>query len=226
MEDHYILLEEEELDEVALESTHTLDIETFVPRAEVDELYLDESYYVVPEDDIAQEAFAVIREAMTAEEVVGLARLVLNRREHIMMLAPRGKGLLATIIRTKNEVRSERTYFRDIADVKITPDMMELASHIVATKAGRFDPRAFEDRYEQALAGLIAAKRSGKPPPTAPTPPSGNVINLMDALRRSVRAESGGKSPARPARAQRKAAKSPRRQAARRASKRRLKKAG
>jgi DNA end-binding protein Ku len=221
--DDYVLLEEEELDAVALDSTRTIDIEMFVPRSEVDELYLDESYYLVPEDEIAQEAFAVIREAMRAEEVVGLARLVLHRREHIMMLAPRHKGLLATIIRYKNEVRGERTYFRDIADVKIAPDMLQLATHIVETKAGHFDPSRFEDRYEQALSDLIAAKRSGRSPPSAPSPQPSNVINLMDALRRSVRAERGGKSPAR---GRRKAEKTPRRPAGKRATKRRLKKAG
>jgi DNA end-binding protein Ku len=225
VDDDYVLLEDEELDAVALESTRTIEIESFVPRSEVDELYLDESYYIVPEDDIAQEAFAVIREAMKAEEVVGLARLVLHRREHIMMLAPRGKGLLATMIRYKNEVRGERAYFRDIADVKIAPDMLELATHIVATKADHFDPSRFEDRYEQALSDLIDAKRSGRSPPAAPSPQPSNVINLMDALRRSVRAERGGKSPARPARGRRKSDKAPRRSAAKRTSKRRLKKA-
>jgi DNA end-binding protein Ku len=226
-EDDYVLVEEEELDEVALESTHTIEIEKFVPRPQVDELYLDESYYVVPEDDIAQEAFAVIREAMRAEDVVGLARLVLYRREHIMMLAPRGKGIMATMIRHKNEVRGERTYFRDIADVKIAPDMLDLARHIVDTKAGHFDPAEFEDRYEEALAALIEAKRSGKSPPSAPSPPPGNVIDLMEALRRSVGARRDGKRRSRATGARRKpAAKPPRKHATRRASRRRLKKAG
>ncbi|MDQ2079721.1 Ku protein [Xanthobacteraceae bacterium Astr-EGSB] len=224
-DDDYILVEEEELDEVALESTHTIEIETFVPRSEVDELYLDESYYIVPEDDIAQEAFAVIREAMRTEEVVGLARLVLHRREHILMLAPRGKGLMATMIRTKKEVRSERTYFRDIEAVKIAPDMLDLARHIVVTKAGHFDPGEFEDRYEEALAALIEAKRTGKSPPSAPSPPSGNVINLMDALRRSVSAERGGKRRSAGTRARKTAAKSPGKRTSRRPSRRRLKKA-
>jgi DNA end-binding protein Ku len=222
-DDDYVLVEEEELDEVALESTHTIEIETFVPRSEVDELYLDESYYIVPENEIAQEAFAVVREAMRAEEVVGLARLVLHRREHILMLAPRHKGLLATMIRAKNEVRSERSYFRAIGDVKIAPDMLDLARHIVATKAGHFDPGEFEDRYEEALAVLIEAKQSGKSPPTAPSPPSGNVINLMEALRRSVGAARGGKTRTRARRKD--AAKSTRKAPKRAASRRRLKKA-
>ena len=187
--DQYVLLEEDELDEVALESTHTIVIETFVPRAEVDEIYLDESYYIVPEDKIAQEAFAVIREAMRGEDMVGIARVVLSRREHILMLSARGKGILGTILRYRNEVRDEKTYFDDIPAVKVAPDMLDLATHIVETKAGHFDPDRFEDRYEQALTELIQAKQSGRSPPSAPTPRPSNVVNLMDALRRSVKAE-------------------------------------
>lgn len=227
-DDEYILLEDEELDEVALESTHTIDIESFVPRAEVDELYLDESYYLVPQDDIAQEAFAVIREAMRKEEMVGLARVVLHRREHIVMLAPRGKGLMATFIRTKNEVRNEDVYFDDIPTVKVAKDMLDLATHIVATKAGHFDPDKFEDRYEEALKALVESKRSGTTPPAAPSPEPSNVINLMDALRRSVQSERGGKSAARSARGQAAGtsrAKAPRRRSPA-AKKRKLKKAG
>ena len=228
VDDEYILLEEEELDEVALESTRTIDIESFVPRAEVDELYLDESYYLVPQDDIAQEAFAVIREAMRKEEMVGLARVVLHRREHIVMLAPRGKGLMATFIRTRSEVRDEDAYFDDIPTVKVAKDMLDLATHIVSTKAGHFAPDTFEDRYEEALKALVESKRSGTTPPAAPSPEPSNVINLMDALRRSVQSERGGKSAARsksakPARGAR--AKSTRRRAPA-AKKRKLKKAG
>ena len=185
----YVLVEEEELDDVALESTHTIDIESFVPRSEVDAIYLDAPYYLVPEDRIAQEAFAVIREAMRKEQVVGLARVVLYRRERILMLEPRGKGLVATTLRNKNEVRGEDAYFDDIPDIKIPPDMLDLAVHIVETKKGHFDPEKFEDRYEEALAALITSKRAGKAPPHAPTPQPSNVVNLMDALRRSVQAE-------------------------------------
>jgi DNA end-binding protein Ku len=185
----YVLVEEDELDDVALESTHTIDIESFVPREEVDSIYLDAPYYLVPEDRIAQEAFAVIREAMRKEEVVGLARVVLYRRERILMLEPRGKGLVATTLRYKNEVRSEDAYFDDIPDIKIPPDMLDLAVHIVETKKGHFDPEKFEDRYEEALAALITSKRAGKAPSHAPSPRPSNVVNLMDALRRSVQAE-------------------------------------
>ena len=116
--DGYVLLEEDELDEVALESTHTIDIESFVPRDEVDEIYLDESYYLVPDDKVGYEAFAVIREAMKQEGLVGLARVVLYRRERLLMLQPRGKGIVGTLLRYKNEVRDGRHYFDDIPDVK------------------------------------------------------------------------------------------------------------
>jgi len=129
--DDYVLLEEDELDQVALESTHTIDIDSFVARDEVDEIYLDESYYLVPDDEVAVEAFAVIREAMQAENLVGLARVVLYRRERLLMLQPRGEGIAGTLLRYKNEVRDEHAYFDDIADVKVPKDMLELAKHIL-----------------------------------------------------------------------------------------------
>jgi DNA end-binding protein Ku len=192
--DNYVLLEEDELDEVALESTHTIDIEAFVPREEVDELYLDESFYLVPDDKVGLEAFAVIREAMRDEGLVGLARVVLYRREQLLMLQPRDKGIVATALRYKSEVRDWRQYFEDIPDVKISKDMLELAEHILETKKTKFDPSKFEDRYEGALKRLISAKQHGKKLPSAPSPQPSNVINLMDALRRSVKAERGGAS--------------------------------
>jgi DNA end-binding protein Ku len=186
----YLLLEEDELENVALESTHTIDIEEFVPISDVDRIYLDESYYIVPQDDVAQEAFAVIREAMRKEDLAGIARVVLHRREHILLLRPRGKGLLATTLRYKNEVRDEDNYFEEIPNTKVAPDMLKLATHILETKKGKFDPAKFEDRYEDAVKALIKAKREGKEPPTVAEPKPSNVINLMDALRRSARGES------------------------------------
>src|SRR5689334_6588727 len=186
----YLLLEDEELENVALESTHTIDIEEFVPVSDVDRIYLDESYYIVPQDDVAQEAFAVIREAMRKEDLAGIARVVLHRREHILLLRPRGKGLLATTLRYKNEVRDADNYFDEIPNTKVAPDMLKLATHILDTKKGKFDPGKFEDRYEDAVKALIKAKREGKEPPTVAEPKPSNVINLMDALRRSARGES------------------------------------
>ncbi len=187
----YVLVEEDELDKVALESTHTIDIEAFVPRSEVDAIYLDAPYYLVPDDRIAQEAFAVIREAIKKEDVVGLARVVLNRRERIVMIEPRGKGLLVTTLHYKNEVRNADVYFEDIPDIKISDDMLDLAVHIVETKAAHFDPAKFEDRYEEALAALVQSKRAGQTITPKPMAQPSNVVNLMEALRRSVQSERG-----------------------------------
>jgi DNA end-binding protein Ku len=185
----YVLVEDDELDNVALESTHSIDIEEFVPVSEVDRIYLDESYYIVPQDDVAEEAFAVIREAMRKEDLAGLARVVIYRREHLLLLRPRGKGLLATTLRYKTEVRDEHEYFDDIPNVNVPADMVKLATHILESKKGHFDPDKFEDRYETALNALIKAKRAGKAPPVLAEPRPSNVINLMDALRRSAQGD-------------------------------------
>lgn len=185
----YVLVEDDELDNVALESTHSIDIEEFVPVSEVDRIYLDESYYIVPQDDVAEEAFAVIREAMRKEDLAGLARVVIYRREHLLLLRPRGKGLLATTLRYKTEVRDEHEYFDDIPNVNVPADMVKLATHILESKKGHFDPDKFEDRYETAFNALIKAKRAGKAPPVLAEPRPSNVINLMDALRRSAQGD-------------------------------------
>lgn len=195
----YVLLEEDELDNVALESTHTIDIDEFVPMADVDRIYLDESYYLVPQDDVAQEAFAVIREAMRKEDLAGLARVVVYRRERLLLLRPRSKGLLATTLRYKNEVRDEADYFDEIPNTRVPADMLKLATHILETKKGKFDPSKFEDRYETALMDLIKAKRAGRKPIAVPEPKPSNVINLMDALRRSAKSESGKGESRKPA---------------------------
>jgi DNA end-binding protein Ku len=200
-DDTYVFVEEDEFNDVALESTHTIDIESFVPRSEVDAVYLDTPYYLVPNDRVSEEAFAVIREAMRKQDVVGLARVVLHRRERIVMLEPRGQGLLATTLHYRNEVRKEDTYFEDIPGVAISKEMIDLAVHIVGTKAGHFDPEQFRDRYEEALVALIQAKRAGQTITAAPAPEPSNVVNLMDALRRSVRSsESEGGAPPKGAR--------------------------
>jgi len=187
----YVLLEEDELDEVALESTHTIDIESFVERSAVDEIYLDESFYLVPNDEVAYEAFAVIREAMRKKDMVGLGRVVTHRRERLLMLQPRHKGIVATALRYKSEVRNEDTYFKEIPATRVPSDMLQLAEHILQQKHGEFDPEEFEDRYEDALKKLIKAKQAGKEPPAAPAPKPSNVINLMDALRRSAKGQTG-----------------------------------
>jgi DNA end-binding protein Ku len=192
----YILVEEEELEQIAIESTHTIEIESLVPRDEVDEIYLDESFYLVPEDGVSVEAFGVIRDAMRETDMVAIARVVLYRRERLLMLQPRGQGLMATALRYSNEVRDEQDYFDDVPEARAPGEMLELAVHILESKKGHFDPSQFEDRYEHALRDLIKAKRTGRPPPEPTTPEPSNVVNLMDALRRSVHAERG-KTPTR-----------------------------
>ncbi len=212
----YVLIEEEDFERVALESTHTIDIEGFVPREEIDEIYLDESYYIAPDDGVSVEAFAVIREAMRKKDVVGLARVVLYRRERLLMLQPRGKGLMATALRFANEVRDKDKYFEDVPDVRISGEMLDLATHILNSKKEKFEPSEFEDRYETALVKMIKAKRAGKELPEAPEPPATNVVNLMDALRQSIKGERST--------ARRKPAKS-RASARKQPAKRRVKKA-
>jgi DNA end-binding protein Ku len=168
-----------------------------VPRAQIDENYIDTPYFLAPDGKVAEEAFAVIREAMKERDVVGLGRVVLYRRERIVMLEPRGKGLVARTLRYAYEVRSEDEVFDDIGDVKIEPEMLKLAAHIIDTKLSDFDPKQFEDRYQNALLEIIRAKAGHKPIKRAPeAPPPSNVVSLMDALRKSVAAESGGTKPA------------------------------
>ncbi len=225
----YVQIEDDELDEVALESTHTIDIESFVARDEVDPLYLDESYYIAPNDKVSHEAFAVIREAMKKQGMVGVARAVLYRRERILMLEPRGKGLMATALRYRSEVRDADDYFDDIPSVKIPADMLDLAVHILKSKETRFDPDRFEDRYESALADLIKAKQAGRPLPKPSEPRPSNVINLMDALKRSVKAggesSAARSSPRRPTRAKA-GAKTARKRPANARTRTRVKRAG
>jgi DNA end-binding protein Ku len=162
-----------------------------VPRQEIDEIYLDSPYYLFPNDEVGVEAFAVIRDAMSATSLVGLARVVLHNHELLLMLEPLGKGIKATALRYQDEIRDAKDYFSEIEDVKVPKDMLDLAEHILETKRAHFDPSKFSDRYEDALKALIKAKQAGKAPPEAPSRPS-NVVNLMDALRRSVGSKRGG----------------------------------
>lgn len=188
--DSYLIVEDAELDAIQIESTHTIDIEKFVPRPEIDPRYLESPYYLAPAERVAEEAFAVIRDAMRDENVVGLGRVVMARRERIMMLDPMGKGLLGTVLRYASEVRAEDSYFEDVPDMKLPEEMKDLAHVIIQRKSGHFRPEEFTDRYEDAVVELIRAKQAGMPAPAAEQParPS-NVVNIMDALRRSIAAE-------------------------------------
>jgi DNA end-binding protein Ku len=182
----YIQVEDDEIKSVQVESNHTIDIEQFVRRTEVDELYLDTPYYLTPTDRVGEEAFAVIRNAMRAEKMVGLARVVLFRRERIVMLEPRAKGITVTSLHYANEVHQAANYFDEIPDLELPKQMLELATHIITKMTGKFEPEKFEDRYENALIELIRSKQKGMPVKAQPVQRQTNVINLMDALRRSV----------------------------------------
>ncbi len=187
----YLELDPEELEAIAIESKRVIDIDEFVPKKEIDELYLNNPYYIVPDGEVGQQAFAVIREAINKEGMVAIGKVVFTSREHIIALEPRGKGMMGITLRYPYEVRKEQEYFNDIPDEEVPKDMLELATHIVETKKGHFDPAKFEDRYEDALKDLLKKKQSGEkieaPRERAPA----KVINLMDALRRSVEAERG-----------------------------------
>jgi DNA end-binding protein Ku len=184
----YIELEPEELDAVAIESKRIIDIDEFVPKKEIDELYLNSPYYIAPDGEVGQQAFAVIREAIRKEGMVAIGKVVFTSREHVIALEARGKGLLGITLRYPYEVRNEADYFDDIPDEKIPKDMLDLASHIVETKAGHFDPVKFDDRYEDALKDLLRKKQEGKPIERPERREPAKVINLMDALRKSVEA--------------------------------------
>ena len=188
----YVLVEEDDLDAVKIESSHTIDIEKFVPRAEIDPRYMDVPYYITPEDKVSQEAFAVIRDAMRDGDVVGIGRVVVSRRERIIMLEPFDRGLLGTVLRYSYEVRDAGAYFDEIPAVDLPDEMKELAHVIIGRKAGHFDAKEFKDRYEDAMVALVKSKQAGiLTEASQPQTETGNVINLMDALRRSL----GGSTP-------------------------------
>jgi DNA end-binding protein Ku len=182
----FIELSKEELENVALESTRTIDIDEFVDKAEIDPRYLIRPYYLRPDGKVGHDAFAVIRETLREMNKVAIGRVVLTNREHIIALEPMEKGLVGTLLRYPYEVRSEAEYFDDIQDVKVTKDMLDLARHIVNQKSGNFEPEKFEDHYETALVDLINQKRAGKPITPKERPRGENVVDLMEALRRSV----------------------------------------
>jgi DNA end-binding protein Ku len=184
--DTYVEVTNEELENVALESTRTIEIDEFVQRDEIDPRYVIRPYYLRPDGKVGHDAFAVIRETIRDMNMVAIGRVVLTSREHIIVLEPLGKGLVGTLLRYSYEVRSEKEYFDEIQDVKVTKDMLDLAKHIVNQKSGHFEPEKFEDQYETALIDLINQKRAGKPIMPKERPRGENVVDLMEALRRSV----------------------------------------
>jgi DNA end-binding protein Ku len=185
----YIELDPEELEAVAIRSKHTLEIEEFVSKKDIDELYLRDPYYIVPDGEVGQQAFAVIRDAIRKEGMVALGKVVFTTREHIIALEARDKGMVGVTLRYPYEVRQAKDYFDAIEEEKVPKDMLDLAVHIVESKKGRFDPEKFKDEYENALKELLRKKQKGERIERPKEPSRTNVVNLMDALRRSVAQE-------------------------------------
>jgi DNA end-binding protein Ku len=205
--DTFIEVTKEELENVALESTRTIEIDEFVARSEIDPRYLIRPYYLRPDGKVGHDAFAVIRETIREMDKVAIGRVVLTNREHIIALEPLDKGLMGTLLRYPYEVRDSAEYFDEIQDVKVTKDMLDLARHIVQQKSGSFEPNRFEDQYETALVDLINQKRAGKPITPKERPRGENVVDLMEALRKSVGgATAESKSEKKPTKKSRKAA--------------------
>lgn len=210
----YIEIAREELEAVEIQSKRVVEIEQFVPKDDIDELYINSPYFIVPDGEVGQQAFAVIREAIRKEGMVALAKVVFTSREHIIALEARDKGMMGITLRYPYEVRDEQDYFDDIEDEQVPKDMLDLAMHIVETKKGKFDPTKFEDQYEDALKELIKKKQKGEKieRPTEGGP--ANVVNLIEALQRSV--NEGSRSRRRkPAKAHPRAAKKSGRSSAR-----------
>ena len=195
--DTYVEISKDELENIALESTRTIEIDEFVPKADIDPRYLIRPYYLVPDGKIGHDAYAVIRETIRSMNKVAIGRLVLTNREHIIALEPLEKGLMGTLLRYPYEVRGKEEYFDDIQDVKVTKDMLDLARHIVEQRSGDFEPGKFEDRYEAALVDLVNRKRNGERLAAVGKPRDGsNVVDLMTALKRSLDGKSTKPAPA------------------------------
>jgi DNA end-binding protein Ku len=192
----YLIVEDAELDAIEIESTHTIEIDSFVPRAQIDQRFFDTPYYVTPSEPVGQEAFAVIREAMRRKRMVALGRLLLSKRERVIALEAYDKGMLGTTLRYPYEVRSAEDYFCDLPELTIAPDMLTLAEHILDRKAGEFNPATFRDRYEEALLAHLKAKQAGTVPERKQMfAARQRVVHLMEALRRSVAAETKSAAP-------------------------------
>lgn len=199
--DEFLLVEEKEIEAVQVESSHTMTLDAFVEKSQIEQIYLDTPYYLAPADKVSEEAFAVIRQALAEKKMAGLARIVLYRRERPVVIEALGKGMLLTTLRYDNTVRQPDTVFGEIKDVKIDQEMIDLATHIIDKKKARFDPSKFEDRYENALLDLIKAKKAGKKAPVVKAAPKpSNVVNLFDALKKSLAAEGGSEGKAAPER--------------------------
>jgi len=192
----YIPVDDDELEAVAVESKHTIEIDSFIPLEQIDQRYLESPYYITPDGRVGQEAFAVIREAMRSKGMVALGRVVLSKRERVVMLESWDKGLVATTLRYPYEIRDAKEYFDDIPDFQLEPDMLKLAKQILQSKATDFDPSQFVDRYEVAVVEMLKKKQAGMPVSREQSPPRPqNAVNLMEVLRRSIAQEKAVPTP-------------------------------
>lgn len=194
--DRYVVVGDEDLAKVKLESSEIIDIESFVDAEEADQIYFESPYYLAPDGAVAEETFRVIREAMRRKNKIGLSRIVLSSREHLIAMSVRNKGIMVTTLRTADEVRADEPYFADIREEAPEPELVELAEQLIEKKSAPFDPASFHDRYQDALLELVKAKIKGEEPVVAKAPERGKVINLMDALKRSVGEAEDRKPPA------------------------------
>jgi len=197
-EDEYVMLEDEELDAVALETTHTIDIESFVPSDSVSWIWYDRPHYLTPDDEVGEEAFAVIRDAMATTKMVGLSRLVLYRRERPVLLQPRDKGIVVWTLRYSDEVRDPELYFEGIETGKADSKLMGMVKSLIKERTKDWDPAMVNDPVQERLIEIVASKKKGRCPPKSKTEPEAerpsNVIDIMDALRRSLKSDKGGKA--------------------------------
>jgi len=198
---HYILLDPEEIDSVKLESRKTLDLVQFVDEDDIDATYFDKPYYIVPADDLAEEAYVVLRDALKAAKKVGVGQLAMRGQEYVVALKPCGRGLLLETLRYADEIHKSSGFFPDIGDTNPDPDLLDMASMLIERKAGEFDPKEFHNRYVDALHRLIEEKKKAKgekiiedPDADAPPPRGSNVIDLMAALKKSLGDEKKGKA--------------------------------
>ena len=197
--DEYVLFDTADFDKVKLESTRTIDIEQFVDADDIDRLYWDDPFYVVPDKGVGAEAFAVIREAMGKQNKIAIGSLVLRSRERRIALEVRGKGLVAYTLRAHDEVRAAEDYFDEIPTKKADADMVDIAARIISQKEADFDPTQFKDRYDEALKAMIKAKQKGQGVVEAPEPDDTNVIDLMAALKNSLKGSASGGAAKKPA---------------------------
>ena len=182
----YVALTEDEVKTIEIEGTHTIEIDQFVPRNEIDDLYLSRPYYMTPAGELGRQAYVVIREAIRKEGMVALGRVAFTTREHVMAIEPHGKGLVGVTLRYPYEIRNEREYFGDLPEERVPREMLELARKILEMKAGHFHPEQFEDHYERALRALVKRKQRGETIDKPKARPSAEVIDLMEAFRQSA----------------------------------------